>query len=97
MEDAVLSLPAEREQGAISFRKSFTKHKPQYFCQSMAASMMLQTNTSPKYDVFPRQEEFWIKKKKKQTCIPESMRNSPDPQFEQPNMSENKDQGDFKV
>lgn len=58
---AVLSLPAGSEQGNISFCKSPTKHKLQYFCQSMAVPMMLQTHISHNYDVFPRQEEFCIK------------------------------------
>lgn len=59
--DAVLSLPAESEPGNISFCKSPTKHKLQYFCQIMAVPMMLQTHISPSYDVFPRQEEFCLK------------------------------------
>lgn len=94
MGDAILSPRGEREQGKISFCRRFTKHKTQYFCQTMAVSVMLKTYITPKYDVFPRQEEFSINYN---ACIPKCMKTSPHPQFEQATMSERKDQGNFKV
>jgi len=58
----------------------------------MAVSVTLQTHISPKY-VFPRQEELSINYN---ACIPKSMKTSPHPQLGQANMSEKKDQGNFK-